>query len=378
MSKINKLIEKLESLQFSSETGIFKAGMFPSNRFHNLLPYLREDDNIFFPAAIAFILLRNHKQLETDQSEKVNKIIDGIRQNYPSYSSLSSDFIYNFYQTKPYKHYPNGFILSRFQHFALADDADDTVIISMTLNNLSSERINVIRELLVQFSNLKQKEIKGVAPCYKELPFYATWFGSGKMPIELEICILCNILYFTFSNQLELNLQDKASLELIKRAIANNDIVDNSFNISGAYPKTSVILYHITRLCSVINKPNEYFDTERLIVIIKSQLKTKSLIEKTILSISLMNLKQSCEPIAWELEDVSLQKDFKSFPFFIAPILSGNSNKILALIKKYKLFHILFRCNAFYYALLLEYEIMTKNNSNKAGFTSNLKIQNIN
>jgi hypothetical protein len=369
MSKIDELIGKLESLQFSGETGKFKTGMFPSERFHYFLPYLRKDDNIFFPAAIAFILLKNLKPLETKQREKVTKIIDGIRQNYPYYSSLSSDFIYNFYQTKPYKHYPNGFILSRFKHFILADDADDTVIISMTLNDLSSERINAIRERLVQFSNLKQKKIKGIAPLYSELPFYATWFGSGRMPIELEICILCNILYFTFSNKLELNLQDKASLELIRRAIDNNDIVANSFQISGQYPKTSVILYHITRLCSVINKPDDYFDTEKLIKIIRSQLKTKSLVEKIILSISLMNLKQSCEPIAWELEDKNLQKDFRSFPFFIAPILSGSSNKILTQLKKYKLFHILFRCNAFYYALLLEYEIMIKTTSNK-GFPS--------
>lgn len=369
MSKIDKLIEKLERLQLSGETENFKTGMFPSERFHDFLPYVRKDDNIFFPAAIAFILLKNLKHLETNQREKINKIIDGIRQNYPFYSSLSSDFIYNFYQTRPHKHYPNGFILSRFRHFILADDADDTVIISMTITDLSSERISVIRERLVQFSNLKQKKIKGIGSLYSELPFYATWFGSGRMPIELEICVLCNVLYFTFSNKLELNAQDKASLELIKRAIDTNDIVGNSFQISGQYPKTSVIVYHITRLCSVIDKPDEYFDTERLVEIIRSQLKTNSLVEKIILSISLMNLKQSCEPIAWELEDKRLQKDFRSFPFFIAPILSGSSNKVLTLLKKYKLFHILFRCNAFYYALLLEYELMVKTTSNE-GFPS--------
>lgn len=365
MSKIDALIEQLEYLQFSDETGVFKKGMFPSQRFHGFLPYLREDNNIFFPALIAFLLLKNLKQLEQEQCEKVNKIINGIRKNYQTYSSLSSDSLYNFYQTKPHQQYPNGLVLSKFKHFILADDADDTVIISMTLNNLSSERINRIREKLVQFSNLNPKKIKGIDSQYSELPFYAIWFGSGRMPIELDICVLCNILYFTFINKLELNLQDKASLELIKRAIDNNDIVTNRFQISGVYyAKTSIILYHITRLCSVISEPSMYFNTERLVEILRSQLKTKSIVEKIILSISLMNLGQSPEPIAWELEDKSFKKDFKAFPFFIAPILSGSSNKILTQFKKYKLFHILFRCDAFYYALFLEYEIMIKTTSN--------------
>jgi hypothetical protein len=360
MNKIDALIEKLGSLQISDETTLFNKGMFVSERFHKFLPYLRKDDNIFFPASIAFLLLKNIDLLETNQRQRVDKIIDGIRDNYASYSGTNNNFIYNFYQAKRRKHYPNGFILSRFEHFKLPDDADDTVIISMTLQRLSSERISEVRERLVQFSNLHRKKIKGIKPLYAELPFYATWFGSGKMPIELEICVLCNVLYFTFSNKLELNKQDKASLELIKRAIDNNDVVENSFHISGQYPKPSVILYHIARLCSIITNPDVYFDTTKLTAMIRAQLKTTSLLEKILLSTSLMYLQQRCEPVAWELGDKNLQKDFRSFSFFTAPMLSGNTNKLFIRLKKYKLFHIFFRCEAFYFTILLEYEIMAK------------------
>lgn len=360
MNRINDLIEKLESIQIPNEGNMFRKGMFPSERFHKYLPYVRKDSNVFFPASIAFVLLNNINQLDKTQCEKVNKIIEGIRSNYPFFTSLSNEFLYNFYQTKPNKHYPNGYLLSKFKHFILADDADDTVIVSMTLNDLSSKQIDNIRENLVQFSNLKQKKIKGVDSIYSEHPFYATWFGSGKMPIELEVCVLCNILIFTFSNKLALNDQDKASLELIKRAIENNDIITKSFQISGLYPKPSVILYHITRLCSVISNPDIYFDTEKLTKIIRSLLDTKSIIEKIILSISLMNLGQRCEPVEWDFDNQQLEKDFKNFHFFIAPMLSGSLNKLLLKLKKYKLFHILFRCDAFYYTLLLDYEIKRK------------------
>lgn len=367
MNKIDALIEKLERLQISEDGGLFRKGMFPSERFHTILPYVRKDSNIFFPASIAFILLKNIRYLDQVQSEKVNKIIHGIRSNNEFYSNSKNDYLYNFYQTKPHDHYPNGFILSKFKHFILADDADCTAIISMTLDHLTLDRIEMIREKLVQFSNLQQKKIVGVDAVYSELNFYATWFGSGKMPIELEVCVLCNILTFTFTNKLTLNLQDKASLELIKRAIDNDDIVTNPFQISGVYPNTSVILYHITRLCSVICTPEQYFDTERLIDMIRSRLETTSMLEKIILSIALLNLGQHCEPIDWEFNTKSLQKDFNNFPFFIAPMLSGNTNKILAQLKKYSLFHILFRCEAFYYTLLLEYEIKLKHQNISMG-----------
>lgn len=364
MTRIDTLIEKIEKLQYSKETKTFKTGMFPSIRFHSFLPYLREDNNIFFPASIAFLLLKYAGQLEERQRQKVNEIVNAIRNNYPLYSGLKKNFLYNFYQTNPSNHYPNGFILSRFKHFKLAEDADDTVIITMTLHDISSERINNIRDELVRFSNLNRKRVKGIGSQYSKLPVYGTWFGSGGMPIEIEICVLCNILYFTFINKLELKDQDKASIEFIRIAINNKDLVNNSFQISGMYPEPAVILYHITRLCSVMEEPRRYFDTERLIETIKYQLaKSKSLLERVILSTSLMNLGQEAEAVVWALEDDILTKDFRSFPFFIAPMLSGSSNKILALLKKSSAFHILFRCEAFYYTLLLEYEILVKSTS---------------
>jgi hypothetical protein len=363
MNRIDVLIEILERLQIFSATNQYSNGMFPSQRFHRILPYVREDNNIFFPASIAFILLKNFKYFDKKQSDIVQKIIDGIRMNYPLYADQSDGLTYNFYQTIPHKHFPYGFFLSRFHHFALAEDADDTVMISMTLNEFSSEKINKVRKKLAHYSNLSQKKITDIDNRYSELPFYATWLGTGKMPIELEICILCNILYFTFSYQLELNAQDKASLDLIKMAIDNDDIMTNSHQISGQYPKFSVILFHITRLCSVINNPELYFDIDKLTATIRTQLKTVSIFERIILSISLMYLGEAIEPIAWELHSQKLRKEFKSFPFFVAPMLSGTSNKILNRLKKYKFFQIQYRSEAFYYTLLLEYELLMKSTS---------------
>ncbi len=361
MTTVELLIEKIEKLQHSEDSKTFRSGMFSSKRFHSSLPYLREDNNIFFPVSIAFILLDLTGKLEEKHRQKVLKIVEGIRKNCKSYSGLRNSFLYNFYQTQPNQHYPNGFFLSRFKHFVLADDADVTVMVTMTLNDISRERIASIREELVKFSNLNKKRVKGIGSQYSGLPVYATWFGSGRMPIEVDICVLCNILCFTFINKLELNVQDQASIEFVRIAIGNGDIINNSFQISGLYPRPSVILYHITRLCSAMNEPWKYLDIEKLVEMIRHELsKCESPLDRIILSTSLMKLGQAAEPVALELDSEVLKNDFETFPFFIAPMLSGSSNEILKFMKKAEFFHILFQCEAFYYTLLLEHEVLVK------------------
>ena len=364
MTRINTLIEQLEQLQYASDTETFDKGMFSSVRFHNTLPYRREDNNIFFPATIAFMLLRYIHLLDTGQSKRVNTIIEGIRNNYDPYLSTSDPFSYNFYKTLPNQHYPNGHFLSKINHFGLADDADDTVIMTMSLSDVSEERIHNVREELVKFANLTNKKIIGIDAEYADLPFYGTWFGSGRMPIEIEFCVLCNILCFTFMYDLELNTQDRASLEFIQKTIRNKDIINKRFLISGMYPRTSVILYHITRLYAIMKDPSPYFDKDELIELAKEQCSiTSSPLERIICSISLMRLGETPEYIAWNLNDESFQKDCDTFPFFTAPMLSGTSNRVLNYLKKFDIFKIHFRSKAFYYSLLLEYEVLMKTTS---------------
>ena len=365
MSRIDSLIQGIQDLQYSADTKTFDKGMFGSVRFHNTLPYRRDDNNIFFPATIGFILLKHMHLLDTVQSDKVHAIISGIRDNYGPFLSISDPYSYNFYKTQPNQHYPNGYFLSKIDHFGLADDADDTVIMTMSLEDVSKERIDTIRQSLVQFANLTNKKIKGYAAEYADLPFYGTWFGSGRMPIELEFCVLCNILCFTFRYDLELNDQDHASLELINRAIRNRDIINRRFQISGMYPRTPVVLYHITRLYTVMKEPSLYFDREDLISISKEVYSvTTSILERVICAIALLRLGVSPEYVDWDLNDATFQKECETFPFFTAPMLSGTSNGLLNYLKQFDFFKIHFRCKAFYYTLLLEYELLRKESAN--------------
>jgi hypothetical protein len=339
--------------------------MFPSRRYNHSLRYYRVDNNIFCPASIAFLLLKYYEQFTPDQQNQVEKIVEGVRANYPFYSGLKEPVVYNFYRTRPNDHFPNGKILRRFKHFILADDADDTVMITMTSKDVSADRISTIRQMLLRFANGTQKWVKGFPAEYSSLKAYSTWFGSGAMPVEFEICVICNVLYFVFKNQLPLTEQDHDSLEFIRKAVSSRDVINRGFHISGQYPKPSVILYHIGRLISILPNPNHFFDVNDLQQFINLELsKQLSTMDKVLLSIALMHTGRKAEAISFDLDDANFKKHLSEYSFFMAPMLSGMTNKLLFYLKQFSMFHLYYSCAAFNYMLLLEYELLRQKHGN--------------
>ncbi|MFA6262098.1 MAG: hypothetical protein WC760_11555 [Bacteroidia bacterium] len=360
MNTTDRLLQKIESLQFSADTQKFRKGMFRTERFHCCLPYWREEDNIFYPASIAFVLLQLQNKFTPAQADAVNRVVNGIRANYPYYSGLQLEYTYNFYCIRPDRHFPNGTILSRIKHFRLPEDADDTSLVSLTLENMPAETVHTLHQKFAQHANLSRKQIQDIDPRYASLPFYTTWLDSGKMPMDLDICVICNMLSFVFKHELELNAQDKASLEVLRRAIESNDIVNNSFYISGSYARPSILLYHLARLCTFMENPTEHIDTEKLVQLIRAQWdKSSGFMDRLLLSIALMKLGQPSEPLLWNMDDPHLKNEFKTFAFFIAPMGTGTHSAFLNWLKSKRIVHILYRNEAFYYTLLLEHALLS-------------------
>jgi len=130
------LLTKLESLQVGAGDALFRSGMFRSRRQHPQLPYSRWDSNIFYPALIDFTLSPLLPVMTKQERIRTRGILEGIRANYSAYESVRQAGLYNFYGTDPPDPYPNGRFLRHFRHFRLAEDADDTVMISTNLTDL--------------------------------------------------------------------------------------------------------------------------------------------------------------------------------------------------------------------------------------------------
>jgi hypothetical protein len=364
---IELLINRIENLQIKDDSKYYSMGLFPSSRSNQAIGYKREDSNIYYSALIAYTLLNVFDYFTTDQKIRVKSISDKVIENFPKYKSKRDPILYNFYKTNPSDHYPNGHFFSKFKHFELADDADDTCIITLTLQSkggVELSQIQSIRKYLLKFSNLNRKKIKFIPPTYRELKAYGVWFGSGKMPIEFDICVIANILCFIFKNNLQLKQQDIDSLAYIRKAIKNYDIINNSFSISYMYPDSAVILYHIARLWSNMPDPEIYLPKKIIIKMLRSQLvDSDSTLERIILSTSLLKMGITVPPVKYSL--CELKREFKSFGFFIAPMLKGTGSSLLNKLAELSPFQILFDCEAYYYTLVLEYELIIKHFTTK-------------
>lgn len=52
-----------------------------------------------------------------------------------------------------------------------------------------------LKQLIIENCNLKKRNIGNTFRKYKKLNAYSTWIAT-RMPIEFDICVMSNILYF--------------------------------------------------------------------------------------------------------------------------------------------------------------------------------------
>lgn len=358
MLTIPAIIDIIGNLQVSAGNEFYSCGMFPSERFHEYFPYRRKDDNIFFQALTAFTLNSVVDFLQPDEQQKVKEITGKLYPNYEKYRSRSNPDVFNFYRTNPPKHYPNGYILSKFKHFFLADDIDTTSLIYLSHKKLNTpENAKKIRSIYSRYANLKQKRIVSTLDKYRNLEAYSIWMGSGRMPAEFDFCVLCNALYFIAGNKLSLNKNDLDSLEYLNSVIINDEHFSRPFRTSYNYVNTAIILYHITRLYAIPGINEKLVSKEKIIHDLRKMLKqTDNFMEKIILSSSLLKLGEN--PPTIEYSEHEARKCFKNFSFFIGSMIAGTENSIMNYFAKYRIFFICFYSEAYFWSLVLEYETL--------------------
>ncbi len=146
---------------------------------------------------------------------------------------------------------------------------------------------------------------------------YSTYFGK-YIPIEVDVCVICNLLYLLFEDGTELTNFDSDSIKFICSVINYNEHLQRPFRIAPFYPKAPVIIYHVARLLTITSNPDLLKLKEKLIL--DSQHLLKSSIhpmERVILNTAIMWL--SGEKSA---EDLQTPTDIE-FPWFIAGMISS-------------------------------------------------------
>ncbi|WP_298389929.1 hypothetical protein [Hydrotalea sp.] len=245
----HKLLQLLAQQQVAVHPH-FTTGTFPAYRtYHFNSP--KADDNIFFTGLIVFTLQQLYPLVAQTDKVIIDSIVKRAKPAFNSFKNKTGRNTYNFWQTQPSIFFPNGGWLNWMNRLmALPDDMDDTVISLLALNT-DSTTAQAVHNLMQLYTNLHNgKMIHNTKKLLKEFQAYSTWFGN-KMPIDFDVCVLANVLYFVQYYQLPFSKADSAAVNVIKKSIEENYILKNAVIISPHYQRTPVILYHLARLMSL-------------------------------------------------------------------------------------------------------------------------------
>ncbi|RTL56607.1 MAG: hypothetical protein EKK39_00600 [Sphingobacteriales bacterium] len=243
------LIHLLAQQQVQSAK-FFTTGTFPSYRTYRYNTS-KPDDNIFFTGLIVFTLKQLYPLADSADKILIDSIIERAKSAFKKFKNKKGRNTYNFWATHPSVVFPNGGWLNLMNRsMALPDDMDDTVIDLLALGT-DSISASAVHLLMQQYTNhLNGKIIRNTKKPLKKLRAYSTWFGK-KMPIDFDVCVLANILYFVQAYHLPFTKADSASVGLLKISIEKKYILNSSAIISPHYQRTPVILYHLARLMSL-------------------------------------------------------------------------------------------------------------------------------
>jgi hypothetical protein len=327
---ISEIAKKMSQTEGSNSTF--------SIRKNDFWGYKRADDNIFALASTLFILQQNSRYLNTVQKVIFEKIESQILAEFAKYQNKDSRLTYNFYQTKPSRHFPNGRFMRRFDHFRLPDDIDDTALIYLTAN-YTKEQTLWLKNHLVGFTD----QYRG---CTND-KIYSTWFGKN-MPKEQDVCALLNLMYLLFKHQIALDQTDLNTLKFISNAV--NEITKNPFHIARHYGHPALIIYHYARFMADFSYPELDKTKPDLIRISKDLLtKEKCILFRMLFETALLKFGEKRNKIN---VDLNPEKQFYSF---IGAPFAPFKNPATRLIAKNHWSKIFWKSEIHELALRLEY-----------------------
>jgi hypothetical protein len=354
MNPVLAQLQVVASLQCKNDL-YFTDGLFACERTWAKGLYKRKDNTAFFTACIGFTLMRYKKLFSKEELILANSILEKMNPAFEKYRNKDGHASYNFWQTKPSRHFPGGYFAKRFTFFMIPDDIDDSAMIHLVKKHSNDDQL-LLKSKMVSYAigNLKwpDKPVKG----YENFKTYNTFFVKN-MPSAFDICALCNALYFIYYYQLPLNEQDEQSLEIISKCIAEDDYLKRPYSMSPYYPSVILIIYHIVRFMIDLNVTQLLVYQEKLYdqcVKMRSNNKIDS-IERLLLTICIQKLKPSLCFV-----NAPNQKEKAHYPFFIAGILGEVSPKWLRSASFLSASHIKYYSIAYAETIWLEHLLLNR------------------
>lgn len=352
---VTQLLHRIEQLQVK-EDGVFPKGLFPSYRTYAVNQDRQKADiNPFFTGLIVFTLNRIKDQLTPYQQRKVEQIASNSKPSFAKFKNRKGRDTYNFWPTDTAQIFPNSGWMNLFnKKQSLPDDMDDTVIILMALKADKQTASNV-HFLMQEYINGAKQKINNTIASISHLPAYSVWFGK-KMPVDFDISVLSNVLYFVQAYNLPFTKADSSSIQLIKNVLEENKHITEPSVISPHYASTEIILYHLSRLMTL--KPIPAIEKFRPILIQQTQellQKKQSFLNQVLLSSTLLNWGvRPTEQTFQSNQDLTVLIEDEKFSFFIANMASMLPTQLKKVFTASTLGKFNYYCPAYNNVLLIE------------------------
>lgn len=354
-SLINALIKNIAASQVSKD-GEFYAGMFPSFRECGGAPHnYQPDNNIFFTAISAFAL-RNMLTTLSDSNQKITRdIIEKASSSFAYYKDQFGNPFYNFWPSHapimPHTYY--------FKYlkgvFGQGEDADDTVMILMTDDNDDSANAVVKRRLVDVANKSNSRNIISTYKKYKDIPAYSTYLGTRMTP-DFDFAVQCNILYFMCDKHLPFTTQDSATLDLITQMVKNREYIKAPVYLSPYYVKSSILIYHLTRLMGAFNIPQLEIYKPQLVKDVHALLnKSNNVMDQIILRTALLRLGQAAPALDLPSIDEFEKSNQQQYIFFQARAAFSYPTPFKQIFLHWSYITYYFYCPAYNKILWLEY-----------------------
>ena len=280
------IIQRIAGLQAAD-------GLFPSVRRNDALGYRRADTNVFFTAVTVFTLQQLRSLLPADSQSFIDQITRRAVAAYPTFQNKDGLNTYNFWPTRPSRHFPNGYLFRHFEHFRIPDDIDDTAMVYLTTSPTPDQQRWLKAKLSQHANGSNRYQIRNTYPEYRNLRAYSTWFGKN-MGVDFDACALSNMLYCVYQYNLPRNQHDVDSLTYLRAVVESGRYRQEPFRCAPHYARTSLIIYHLARLMAAFHIPELEPVRAQLVADGHQELTmARNRVEKIMLATALMRLGES-------------------------------------------------------------------------------------
>lgn len=357
-----KVIEILKEIK--ADQG-FKLKNFPEGAFKSYRKYYyglqrKADYNLFFSAMVIYNLQRYQHLFTADEMILFNQIKSSAIPYFEKFKNKKNNLTYNFWPKNPPQIFPNGGWLNLLnKRQALPDDIDDCAMLTLALGNQDTTA-EQLRNKFKEYSIGGLKPAKSFYKKYNKKPVYSTWLGN-RMPKDIDICVLSNVLLMNYTYHLKLQPIDTASLDLIIALLVENKHLKDAAYVSKQYSNSATIIYHIARLMVYSDykpllalKPKIISDAHSLLVRVKQPLE-KLLLYNSLLQLGDHSIKEN---------EISREELYKNkYPYFIANMNAIFNNPLNRIVTFTKIGKFTYYSHALDLSLLLENILLSANDN---------------